>query len=96
MLSSKNIREKEIKINMTRKPNCWEFSKCGREPGGVNAEELGVCLTSIHTQFDGINGGKNGGEFAGPFQGLYAMVMFRVPLKKSKGIVWLAVFIKSY
>lgn len=23
--------------------NCWEFKKCGREQGGVNAVELGVC-----------------------------------------------------
>jgi hypothetical protein len=23
--------------------NCWEFTKCGREEGGKNAEELGVC-----------------------------------------------------
>lgn len=23
--------------------NCWEFKKCGREKGGKNAAELGVC-----------------------------------------------------
>ncbi len=23
--------------------NCWEVKKCGREEGGVKAEELGVC-----------------------------------------------------
>jgi hypothetical protein len=23
--------------------NCWDFMKCGREAGGVNADELGVC-----------------------------------------------------
>ena len=23
--------------------NCWEFFRCGREPGGKNAEKLGVC-----------------------------------------------------
>lgn len=22
---------------------CWEFKQCGREPGGANAVELGVC-----------------------------------------------------
>jgi len=22
---------------------CWEFKNCGREAGGVNAKELGVC-----------------------------------------------------
>ena len=25
------------------KVNCWEFMKCGREEGGVNAGDLGVC-----------------------------------------------------
>jgi hypothetical protein len=39
---------------------------------------------------------RTGGEFAGLFQGLYAMEMFRVPWKKSKDTVWLAVFIISY
>jgi len=24
-------------------PNCWEIKKCGREKGGPNAHELGVC-----------------------------------------------------
>ena len=23
--------------------NCWEYMKCGREDGGENADELGVC-----------------------------------------------------
>jgi hypothetical protein len=23
--------------------NCWEFKKCGREKGGLNAKALGVC-----------------------------------------------------
>ena len=23
--------------------NCWEFVKCGREPNGAKAKELGVC-----------------------------------------------------
>jgi len=23
--------------------NCWEFKKCGREEGGKNSKELGVC-----------------------------------------------------
>jgi hypothetical protein len=23
--------------------NCWEFNKCGREAGGVNVQENGVC-----------------------------------------------------
>ena len=23
--------------------NCWEFMRCGREAGGKNVDELGVC-----------------------------------------------------
>lgn len=23
--------------------NCWEFMRCGREAGGRNTEELGIC-----------------------------------------------------
>jgi eukaryotic-like serine/threonine-protein kinase len=42
--------------------NCWEFKKCGREPGGKNAEELGVCPASIEFKSDGMNSGVNGGR----------------------------------
>ena len=45
-----------------KKINCWEFKKCGREPGGTNVEELGVCPASVAVQFHGIHGGKNGGR----------------------------------
>jgi hypothetical protein len=44
------------------KINCWEFKKCGREQGGKNVNELGVCPASVATKVDGINGGKNGGR----------------------------------
>jgi hypothetical protein len=23
--------------------NCWEYKKCGREKGGINAKTLGIC-----------------------------------------------------
>jgi len=48
-----------------------------KRTGGKNVEEFGVCLTSIHTQFNGINGGKNGGRVCWAIQGLYATEMFR-------------------
>jgi len=44
------------------KKNCWEFKKCGREPGGEKVHELGVCPAAIETKVDGIHGGKNGGR----------------------------------
>ncbi len=44
------------------KINCWEYKKCGREPGGARADELGVCIAATETRTDGVNGGKNGGR----------------------------------
>jgi len=42
--------------------NCWEFKKCGREPGGKHAADLGVCPTATETRCDGANRGANGGR----------------------------------
>jgi hypothetical protein len=42
--------------------NCWEFKKCGREPGGEKASEMGVCPAATEERADGINSGKNGGR----------------------------------
>jgi hypothetical protein len=42
--------------------NCWEFKKCGREPNGAKAKELGVCPAAIAKKVDGLNHGKNGGR----------------------------------
>jgi hypothetical protein len=42
--------------------NCWEFKKCGREPGGAKEHELGTCPASYDARYDGIFGGRNGGR----------------------------------
>jgi len=42
--------------------NCWEFKKCGREPGGAKAAELGMCPASTDTRADGLHAGRNGGR----------------------------------
>jgi hypothetical protein len=42
--------------------NCWDFKKCGRQPGGSRVPELGVCPASIDAKADGLNGGHNGGR----------------------------------
>lgn len=42
--------------------NCWEFKKCGREPGGAKAGELGVCPAYP-------DGGRNCAAVAGTFCG---------------------------
>jgi hypothetical protein len=42
--------------------NCWEFTKCGREPGGERAADLGVCPVTTQTKCDGVNRGTNAGR----------------------------------
>lgn len=42
--------------------DCWEFKKCGREPGGSKVDELGVCPAATNVGVNGINSGKNGGR----------------------------------
>jgi anti-anti-sigma regulatory factor len=42
--------------------NCWEYTKCGREPGGVNQEELGTCPASVYESSNGENKGLNAGR----------------------------------
>jgi len=63
------------------KLNCWEFKKCGRQPGGPKVADLGVCPAAVFTGFDGVHGGKNGGRgcwaivgslCGGKIQGTYA------------------------
>jgi len=44
------------------KMNCWEFKKCGREPGGAKVAELGVCAAATVAAVNGCNNGKNGGR----------------------------------
>ncbi len=47
---------------MVVKKNCWEFKKCGREPGGAYVKEMGVCPSAIEIRLDGINYGRNAGR----------------------------------
>ena len=44
------------------KQNCWEYKKCGREPGGSKVAEFGVCPAAVETRTDKINNGKNAGR----------------------------------
>src|SRR5512146_981706 len=42
--------------------NCWEFKKCGREPGGAQSAAMGVCPAATFKAADGFLGGRNGGR----------------------------------
>lgn len=56
---------------ISKKLNCWEYMKCGREPGGMKAAELGICLAATDASFDGINSGKCGGRFCWAVAGTF-------------------------
>ena len=42
--------------------NCWEYKGCGRETGGINAFQFGVCSAARQTETHGLNHGHNGGR----------------------------------
>ncbi len=64
-----------------KKMNCWEYKKCGRQPGGSKVAELGVCPAAVNTALDGAHGGEHAGRACwvvagslcgGKIQGTYA------------------------
>jgi hypothetical protein len=69
------------KVAPAGKMNCWEFKKCGRQPGGTKVHDLGVCPAAIADHFNGAHEGKNAGRACwavagslcgGKIQGSYA------------------------
>ncbi len=63
------------------KKNCWDYTGCGRTPGGARAAELGVCPVAVHNGLNGVHGGANAGRACwvvagslcgGKIQGTYA------------------------
>ena len=54
-----------------KRQNCWEYMKCGRQPGGDKAAELGVCPAADDRSYDGINCGKNAGRFCWAVAGTF-------------------------
>jgi hypothetical protein len=51
-----------VKKKKSKKLNCWEVMKCGRQPRGRKVHELGICPASTDIRTDGINEGKNAGR----------------------------------
>lgn len=47
---------------MGTKLNCWEFKRCGRQPGGDKAHDLGVCAAATDVRAEGIHGGTSCGR----------------------------------
>jgi len=44
-----------------KKFNCWEIFRCGRQAGGANVQQLGLCPAAT----EGIANNANGGEYRG-------------------------------
>jgi len=55
----------------SKKQNCWEYMKCGREPGGDKVAELGTCPAATDKSLDGINFGTNGGRICWALVGTF-------------------------
>ncbi len=66
-------RKKEQTTHESRKLNCWEYMKCGRELNGKKVKELGVCPVAIDPYADGINEGINGGRICWAIVGSYSL-----------------------
>lgn len=43
--------------------NCWEYLKCGREPGGPHVSDKGVCPAATDVKDNNTNRGKNAGRY---------------------------------
>lgn len=54
-----------------RVPNCWEYMKCGREPGGSRVTELGICPAASDISYSGINRGVNAGRICWAVAGTF-------------------------
>jgi hypothetical protein len=83
------------------KTNCWQAKKCGRQPGGANVAQLGVCKAAADVAFNQVHGGTNAGRACwivagtlcgGNVQGSFAQKMvncmdcqFYTQVKKEEG-----------
>jgi hypothetical protein len=50
------------KGDLMRRLNCWEYKKCGRQPGGYKSAELGICPVTTLQTLHGVHGGENAGR----------------------------------
>jgi len=58
-------------IMQNERQNCWQFMRCGREPGGSRVEELGICPAASDGSYDGINRGLNAGRICWAVAGTF-------------------------
>ncbi len=51
--------------------NCWQYMRCGREPGGARVADLGVCPASVDVSANRLNEGTNGGRICWAISGTF-------------------------
>jgi len=61
-LESKRIEGRPIMEDIVTKLNCWEFKKCGRQPGGIHEHDLGRCCATMEERLDGVHDGVTAGR----------------------------------
>ncbi|MBU0633866.1 MAG: hypothetical protein KKB82_04230 [Candidatus Omnitrophica bacterium] len=44
------------------KKNCWEHKNCGRQPGGAQEKQFGVCPAATEKRLHNTHGGTNAGR----------------------------------
>ena len=54
---------------MGKLKNCWEFMKCGREPGGAKVDEKGICPAAHPDLPPGPNHGDGAGRICWTVEG---------------------------
>jgi len=65
------VRESQKTKESQKKLNCWEATICGRQPGGKNAEQEGVCPAAADMSFNDINSGICGGRICWAVAGTF-------------------------
>ena len=66
-----NQKTKRTRKRIKPRQNCWEFKKCGREPGGTDVADKGSCPAAEDHSMDGLNFGKNGGRICWAVAGTF-------------------------
>lgn len=62
ILAMRKTGERPVSPESTLKFNCWEFNRCGRQPGGEHEHDAGLCPAAVEARLDGIHGGLNAGR----------------------------------
>ncbi|MBT3362411.1 MAG: hypothetical protein HN929_09620 [Chloroflexi bacterium] len=53
------------------KQNFWDFKQCGRQSGGSNVAEMGICPAATDAASNGYNKGRNGGRICWAVTGTF-------------------------